>query len=65
MSVRDLSGDLNKNLADCWFPNYLNPRWKALTQQEQADVMAYIEHVFDTAARNPPPQVQFYGQRAQ
>ena len=59
MSVRDLSGDLNKNMADCWFPNYLNPRWKALTQQEQADVTAYIEDVFDTAARNPPHRFNF------
>jgi hypothetical protein len=59
MPVRDINGDLSTNMSDCWFPAYLNPRWSALTPKEQADVTAFINAVFDAAAKTPPHRFNF------
>lgn len=59
MAVRDLLGDLNNNMSDCWYSNYLNIRWPALNSVEQAAVLLYINDIFDHSVSNPPHRFNF------
>ncbi len=54
MAVFDFLGDLKGNMVDCWFPNYLDPRWRTLSVAQQNAIIRYIEDVFDLAAKTPP-----------
>ncbi len=54
MAVFDCHGDLQDNMADCWFPIYLDPRWAALSPAQQIGIESYIQDIFHTAVRTPP-----------